>query len=132
MKNVLWHFIWLLRTRSGWPGYLMEHFEEAPAQHYWHSLSTWDRLRVYNRPCCTVPLKTDWMCGDFTFQLPTALGFNIKHSRMPVMVSKQAFYMPFLLCLLCLSWKHLSFRKSGKNFILTRKWKQQKRWHVSG
>lgn len=27
MKNVVWHFIWLLRMCFGWPSFLMKHFE---------------------------------------------------------------------------------------------------------
>lgn len=91
MKNVVWHFIWLPRICSQWPSYLMKHFKEPAAQHYWHSLNTWDRLRVCNKLCCTALLRTELMCRGFTFQHRFGSGFNIKHLTVPVILPKQVF-----------------------------------------
>lgn len=98
MKNAVWHFIWLPRMCSGWPSFLMKRFESPAALHYWHSLNTWDRLRVCNKLCCTVLLRTEVMCGDFTFQHHSALGFSIKRSTAPVLLPKQVFTSCFLFC----------------------------------
>lgn len=91
MKNVVWHFIWLPRMCSGWPSFLMKLFKGPAAQHYWHSLNTWDRLGVCNKLCCAVPLRTKLMCRDFTFQHHSGLGFSIKHSTVLMMLPKQVF-----------------------------------------
>lgn len=103
MKNAVWHFIWLPRMCSGWPSILMKLFKGPAAQHYWHSLNTWDRLGVCNKLCCAVPLRTKLMCREFTFQHHSGLGFSIKHSAVPTTIPKQVFtsLSPFLwmICL---------------------------------
>lgn len=76
----------------------MKRFEGPAAQHYWHSLNTWDRLRVCNKLCCTVLLRTELMCRDFTFQHHSGSGFSIKHSTVPMMLPKQVFTSYFVFC----------------------------------
>lgn len=103
MKNLVWHFIWLPRVCSGWPSFLMKLFKGPVAQHYWHSLNTWDRLGVCNKLCCAVLLRTKLMCRDFTFQHHSGLGLSIKHSTVPMTLPKQVLTSLFpFLSMICL------------------------------
>lgn len=96
MKNEIWHlFFFFAATDVLWMAKLFNEAFGGAARH-WLSLNTWDRLRGCNKLCCSVRLRTELMCGDFTFHHYSGLGFNNKHSCVPVTLPKQVFMSHFM------------------------------------
>lgn len=69
-------------------------------QHYRSGRNTWDRLRVCNKLCCAVPLRTKLMCRDFALSRSNS-GFRARSGKRraaSAALPKQVFTSPSASC----------------------------------